>query len=338
MTITLSQHDYWALFQDAEEHHTSSTDNFDTTWTYPEQLGQGYWREIHLQHGVELAIAHYQLHDTVRLQLPEREHPLEYSFHLSGGYKDQRRPARAKQYSLYGSGLAPVEISEWSDTEQIDVNVHVDPALFTTWISQTSGCIPQELQHLVQSSPQTYYVRSGSTTAAMQTPLQQILHCPFQGITKRMYLESKVWELLVLLVEQELKLHESKKSTRCTNSLKPDDVDRIYQAKTILLQRLDNPPSLIELARQVGLNDCTLKRGFRQVFGQTAFGLLHDYRLEQAQQLLEERQLNVSEIAQAIGFANRSYFASAFRKKFGVTPREYLSQYRNSVQRSKNSG
>ncbi len=328
MAIALSQADYWELFQNAEEQNASSADGFDITWKYPEQLGRGYWREIQLRKGLELAIAHYQLHEAVTMQLPEREHPLEYSFHLSGGYKNQRSSAHAGQYSLCGSGVAPIEISEWSNAEQVDVNVHIAPELFKTWLNQTSDSIPQGLQHLIKPSPQTYYVRSGTTTGMMQRTLQQILHCPFQGITKRMYLESKVWELMALLVEQELDIHQGKRNTY---SLKPDDIDRIHQAKNILLQRFDNPPSLIELARQIGLNDCTLKRGFRQVFGQTAFSCLHDHRLEQARQLLEDRRLNISEIAQAIGFANRSYFAAAFRRRFGVTPKKYLSNYRNSV-------
>jgi AraC-like DNA-binding protein len=330
MAIALSQADYWNLFQDIGEQNVSSDDNFDITWRYPEQLGQGYWREIKLRDGVELAIAHYQLREAITMQLPEREHPLEYSFHLSGGYRNQQSSARAGQYALCGSGLAPVEIIEWADTEQVEVNVHIDPEVFTAELNQTVESLPPELQHLIKSPSQIYYHRSGTATSFMQTAVQQILHCPFQGITQRLYLESKVGELTALLVEQEIKRHDPK-TTACAYPLKPDDVERIHQARTILVQRLDHPPSLMELARQVGLNDCTLKRGFRQVFGTTAFGLLHDYRLTQAQQLLEERQLNISEIAQAIGFANRSYFASAFRKKFGVTPREYLSGYKNSA-------
>lgn len=331
MPITLSQYDYWALFQDIESQTASNADEFDIAWKYPEQLGQGCRREIRLRDGLELAIARYQLHDSIVMQLPEREHPLEYSFHLSGGYKNQQSSTRTGQYSLCGSGLAPSELTEWADLEQVDVNVHIDPELFITWLNQTSDSIPQELQHLIKPPPQIYYVRSGTTTGAMQTALQQILQCPFHGITKRMYLESKVWELMALLIEQELALHETQNSTPRTHLLKPDDVDRIHQARDILLQQINDPPSLVELARQVGLNDCTLKRGFRQVFGTTAFGYLHNYRLEQARQLLEERRLNISEIAQAIGFANRSYFAAAFRKKFGVTPRAYLASYRNSA-------
>lgn len=102
-------------------------------------------------------------------------------------------------------------------------------------------------------------------------------------------------------------------------------------AKDILNANFDNPPSLTELARQVGLNDCTLKRGFREVFGTTAFGYLHDYRLEQALQLLQERHLNISEIARKVGFASYTSLSKGFRRKYGVSPKQYQTQLRNSV-------
>ena len=87
----------------------------------------------------------------------------------------------------------------------------------------------------------------------------------------------------------------------------------------------------------MGLNDCTLKRGFRQVFGKSAFGYLHDYRMERARQLLRAGELNVSEAARTVGFANRSYFAAAFRKKYGVSPSQYLSQTKVSSEDSNDS-
>jgi AraC-like DNA-binding protein len=329
MAIALSQLDYWELFNESKPVElTPELDSFETSLSYPKLLGQGYRREVELRDGLDLAIAHYQPNDAITVRLPEREHPLEYVFYLAGGFSNSQDATRAGQYCLCGSGLAPAEITEWHHAEQLEINVHLDPSLFTTWLNPASDSLPPELQPLIQQSPQPYYVRSGVTTSAMYSVLQQILHCPFRGVTKRMYLESKVWELMALLLAQELEQHSDQQSA---HRLKPDDVERIHQAKTILFQRLNNPPSLIELARQVGLNDCTLKRGFRQVFGQTAFSLLHDYRLEEARQLLEERRLNISEIAQAIGFANRSYFAAAFRKKFGVSPGKYLSSYKNSA-------
>jgi AraC-like DNA-binding protein len=143
-----------------------------------------------------------------------------------------------------------------------------------------------------------------------------------------MFLEGKVLELMSLLLEQEAEFHAGKQSFA---DLKPDDVDRVHAAKETLLQQLNNPPSLAQLARQVGLNECTLKRGFRQVFGTTAFAYLYDYRLEQARQLLQERCLNVSEVAQAVGFGSCSHLSKAFRQKYGVSPKQYQAQRKNSV-------
>lgn len=322
--VVLSQHDYWALFPDPAPPVESAAPPCDSTWDYPAQLGQGYYREIQLRDGLDLAIAHYQLHRPVTIQLPEREHPLEYSFLVSGAMN----AVRAGQYALCGSGIAPIETTEFFAAEPIvEVNVHLEPSVFRAFWHMPPDLLPPGLDRLLPATPQRYCIRSGAATAAMQMAVQQILQCPFHGITQRIYLESKVWELLGLLIEQEREPPDPSKP----HALHPDDIDRIHHAKDVLLQQLDNPPSLLELARQVGLNDCTLKRGFRQVFGTTAFGYLHEHRLEQARRLLEEQRLNVSEVAQTIGFASRSYFAAAFRKKFGVTPKQYLLRHRNSA-------
>ncbi len=162
----------------------------------------------------------------------------------------------------------------------------------------------------------------------MQRVLWQILRCPYQGMTKRMYLEGKALEVVALLLEQEAEIHKGQPSRV---ALKPEQRDRIYHAREILLQRLDNPPTLMELARQAGLNECTLKREFRQVFGKTVFSYLHDYRLEQARQLLDMEDMSTAQVSRMVGFANRGYFAAVFREKFGLNPKDYRKQRKNSV-------
>jgi AraC-like DNA-binding protein len=109
--------------------------------------------------------------------------------------------------------------------------------------------------------------------------------------------------------------------------LKSEDRDRLYLAQTILRDRLHNPPCLKELAQEIGLNECTLKRGFRQLFNTTVFGYLYQQRMEYARQLLQERELNVSQVAKKVGYASQSRFATAFRKKFGVNPKVFMGQF-----------
>jgi AraC-like DNA-binding protein len=153
----------------------------------------------------------------------------------------------------------------------------------------------------------------------MQTVLQQILHCPFQGLSQQMYLEGKIWELIALHLAQTVETD----STYTSKPLRAEDIERIHYAKDVLIARIEEPPSLIELARLASINDHKLKVGFRQVFGTTVFGYLHNYRMERSRQLIAAGELSVAEAAKAVGFVNRSHFAIAFRKKFGVNPRDY---------------
>ena len=329
MTITISQQDYQELIDKAKVIAPSCPqDALGKVYRYPDVLGQGYYHLIDLRAGVELLIERYQLHDDVVVLAPERPHIVEYNFYLDSKRYNPSLMADGS-YCLHGSGTAPQET--WVDLSAEptwEVTVHLEPSVMKSILGDSFDLTSVGLAHLMRPDEQHYYERFSATTVSMQTALHQLLHCPFEGVVRKMYLESKVWELMALLIEQEQQLHKGK---RAPKQIKTADIERIHQAKDILVQRLDNPPSLIDLARQVGLNDCTLKRGFRQVFGTTAFGYLHDYRMEQARQLLRTGELNVSEATRRVGFADRSHFAAAFRKKYGVSPSQYLLQHKNSV-------
>ena len=129
--------------------------------------------------------------------------------------------------------MAPIEKWERATAEtSVQVSVHIKPEVFQTFLGD---CELESigLEHLMRPSDCCYYRYRGTTTVAMQTVLCQILHCPFQGITKKLYMESTVWKLMALLLEEERERHQSKHSLL---TLKPDDVDRIHHAKKILLQ------------------------------------------------------------------------------------------------------
>ena len=80
---------------------------------------------------------------------------------------------------------------------------------------------------------------------------------------------------------------------------------------------------MIELSQLVGLNDYKLKAGFREYFGNTVFGCLHDYRMQEAKRLLETKKINIKQVARSVGYTSETSFSSAFRKKFGVSPSVY---------------
>jgi AraC-like DNA-binding protein len=316
--ITLSQDNYWELV--AENERTALTsDEFDVTWQYPAQLGHGFVREIDLREGLVLAIANYQSHRDIITYSTDREHPLEYRFDSP---TSARHLSQTNFYYLYGSGIAPGERGK-QDANQRDqwVSVHMEPDIFRSFAGQPDGEIPAVFQHLLRD--QEYYIRLGQATPRMYAALQQILQCPYHGFTKRMFLESKALELMTLILEQEIEVQEGNQPLV---KLKPDDVDRLHWAKELLHQNFDQPLSLMQLARQVGVNECTLKQGFRQLFGTTVFGYLRQYRMKQAKLMLLEGRMNVREAAQAVGYTSQSRFASVFRKTFGVNPKQFSNR------------
>jgi AraC-like DNA-binding protein len=330
VTIAISAQDYSDLWEAANEtlQYADPADPLDETWIQPAALGQGYFREIELRDGLWLAIAHHQFHDELVLPGDDRAHSLEYCFHLTGGVISGGIPTLAGQYGFYGSGMAPGGRYELLGQAHLSVTVHISPELFRSFTGNPDGELPQALQHLIRPDSQTYYHHIGTTTPAMQAVLHQILACPYGGISKRLHWESGALALLGILVAQE---EERGDGNQPLPPLKPDVIERLHQARTILLQRLDHPPSLMELARLVGLNDCTLKRGFREVFGTTVFSQVRRHRLEQACQLLQIGQMNIKEIAHLVGYADPKSFAIAFRKQYGLNPKDYRKTRKYSV-------
>ncbi|GJD15255.1 transcriptional regulatory protein AraC family [Rivularia sp. IAM M-261] len=327
MTITISEQVYFDLFTDTVEcsHHPDPDDVFDIVHKYPKALGQGYWREIQLREGLVLEIGNFQLSDRLITASSEQTKDwLDYHFHFSGEHHDQYRAIGGGGYAFRGSGLNPKKTTDSSDKNlYLEVIISIAPELIYSIAGNQEGLLIPALQPWIKQPDQQYYYRCGTATATMQSIARQIIQCPYRGIAKRLYLESKALELMAILVTQEIEFQDSDCKT---HALKPDTVERIYHAREILLRKLDNPPSLFELSKQVGLNSRALKEGFRQVFGKPAFSYLHHYRLEQARQLLETEEMKIAEIAANVGFASRSHFAEAFRKKFGFNPKEYQMQ------------
>lgn len=153
-------------------------------------------------------------------------------------------------------------------------------------------------------------------TGEMYDAINSILHCSYAHGLKRMYMLSKCVELLVLQADAFDNL-ERNKNTVIKFSY---DTECIYYARDYLLQNLTTPPSLSQLSKICGLNEFKLKKGFKEIFGQTVFGFLSDKRLEMGRMDLLEKLKSISQISYDLGYSSPQHFSLAFKKKFGVSP------------------
>ncbi|MEM9771567.1 MAG: helix-turn-helix transcriptional regulator [Cyanobacteria bacterium P01_D01_bin.73] len=159
------------------------------------------------------------------------------------------------------------------------------------------------------------HATSSPLTESMRLAIENILNCPYQGRTRRNYLQRQAFQLMKLrLGAMELQYNRS--------------VDAVYvhHASAILRQEFVNPPGVEALARSVGTNRFTLNKGFHQVYGMTPFSYLRECRLYNAYQLLLRSDLSISQISEAVGYSCRSKFAIAFRQKYGVNPKTFQMQ------------
>lgn len=158
-------------------------------------------------------------------------------------------------------------------------------------------------------------------TPSMAVVISQILQAKVHPSMRNLYLKGKVFELLSLFFNV---TEEDAAAEQCPFLLDEENVRRIRQAKTILLDRMTDPPTLESLSTEVGLNIKKLKEGFKQLYGDTVYAYLLDHKMEEARRMLEERQHNVNEVGLKLGYSTASHFIAAFKKKYGTTPKKYL--------------
>ncbi|MER3497413.1 MAG: AraC family transcriptional regulator [Chitinophagaceae bacterium] len=102
------------------------------------------------------------------------------------------------------------------------------------------------------------------------------------------------------------------------------DREKIIKAREILIQHIGEPITIKELSRKVAINECYLKKGFKEMFGTTIFDFYQSQRMEHARYLLYEKGLSVTEVSLMLGYSSISHFSTAFKKHTGLKPCELL--------------
>lgn len=104
------------------------------------------------------------------------------------------------------------------------------------------------------------------------------------------------------------------------------DREKIINAREILLQHIGEPITIKALSRKVAINECYLKKGFKEIFGTTIFDFYQGQRMEHAKYLLFDKGLSVTEVSLLLGYSSISHFSTAFKKHTGLKPCELLSR------------
>ena len=221
----------------------------------------------------------------------------------------------------------------YNPQQKLPINLEIEPktSLVSLLISikKFHSLFSKEANHIHFLSDENInrkYYNDDAIKPSVLIVLQQIINSNVNSSIKELFIKGKIYELLSLHFQKE----DTKNADFCPFLIDEENVLKIRKAKDIIISRMSEPPSLQELSTEIGLSLKKLKEGFKQIYGDTVYGFLLDYKMEYARRLLESNKHNVNEVGSKIGYSTSSHFIAAFKKKFGTTPKKYVSSLQNS--------
>ncbi|WP_417865445.1 AraC family transcriptional regulator [Xanthomarina gelatinilytica] len=190
-------------------------------------------------------------------------------------------------------------------------------------IKKFHGLFSQEADYITflsDDNKDKKYYKDGKISPSMAIVLNQLINYNLNSSIKNLYFKGKAYELLSLYFNRS----EDANIEQCPFLVDETNVIKIRKAKDIIISRMAEPPTLQELADEIQLSLKKLKEGFKEIYGDSVFSFLFDYKMEFARKLLETGSHNVNEVGLKVGYSTSSHFISAFKKKYGTTPKKYL--------------
>jgi AraC-like DNA-binding protein len=233
------------------------------------------------------------------------------SFALSGGYPTAY--AYSNKVNNFMMPTCTVTQALVLEPELSLVTCYIDTQAFVKLLGESIETLPITLLDCIEKGKKCYF-ECYQWQAIIQSILSQVFHAQMSPIAQKIFLESKVLELVAIILD----IYEKGNQTQFTVSKK--DIEKVQYAKELLLKDIANPPSLSQLARSAGTNEYTLKKGFRELFNKPVFKYLQEMRLSKAYELFQSTNLQVGDVSSIVGYESVSSFTRAFYQFYGVRP------------------
>jgi AraC-like DNA-binding protein len=302
---------------------------FEYCWNWSGDYGDFRITKTGIRSGFDICVTDCLVRQDIRFSVDDHPSVFCFSFGLSGEscsrYGIQRQSieiSAGKQGVFYcpdpnGTGRLGADMS------YRHVGIIISPERLLSYFESDLGSIHPDLCSILEKDRDRPFCHIRTITPAMRVALQQLLNCPFSGVTRKLFLESRAMELIAYQLQQ---MSDTRQLPATGDQyLHPRDRKRTELARDILLSNLETPPGLGRLARDAGMSPPKLNRCFRKVYGMTVFEYLRNERLNRAREMLGHG-FNVTEAAYAVGYESISHFSQAFKKQFGTSPSSCLGR------------
>lgn len=307
--------------------NTPQTFSMDKTFSMDisSEFGPGRIAQTKIKHGVILSDwqMHYQSNTDMNVQGPGNDEYMQIIFCLNDGVSwgvinDRSSITLQKKESCIYAGHKGKEYICYKKNSNFSFKTIKIPITYFV----------QLLSEYFDGQEITVYRKKlleGISKIPVTPIMEQILtetsqFSQYRGSLGYLYLDGKLLELLSVYLGEVLELDILMGKNI---SMSRTERTAIMETKRIIDSQLAFAPSCKELSRMVHLSVPKLSQGFSSLYGISIHQYIIDQRLAHAAQLLLDGDMNVSEIAAIVGYGKPSNFAAAFKKRYGVVPKNY---------------
>jgi AraC-like DNA-binding protein len=286
----------------------------------PEKFGKGYCAGFVFNEHIRMLILNYELNEDLVIENPDINAPTRMIlFKFQNIIPKSDALSTGKQSRVIPSVLiatsnmnTDVVIPIHTNTAAINIEVDADYLKGLFDLSEKSPV----LQSLLQNTQPLLFEQM--MYPSLQKIVDEIMTEPVDETFKLFFLRIKAEELICrLLMELE------KRDEKHLCALNIHDIETIYKVKEQMLQHLESPPVIKEMAICTNMSPSKLKRLFKQIFGNSIFSYYQEFRMKEAARLLKDEKLSVSDVGYQLGFTNLSHFSRVFKEHIGMKPKQY---------------
>jgi len=290
----------------------------------PEKFGRGYCTGFVFNEYIRMLISNYELNEELDVENPEVNISRRMIFFKFQNIFPKKDALLTEKY-LREMPSVLIATSRMNTDEVISIhtntaviNIEVDAKYLNGLFDFSEKS--QVLRSLLQNTQPLLFEQV--IYPSLQSIVDEIMNESVDETFKLFFLRIKAEELICRLL-MELEKRDEKHLYALNNS----DIKNIYKVKEKMLEHLETPPIIKELAICTNMSPTKLKLLFKQIFGNSIFRYYQEFRIKEAARKLKEEKLSVSDVGYQMGFTNISHFSRVFKEHMGMKPKQYSRSF-----------
>jgi AraC-like DNA-binding protein len=287
--------------------------------TIPQDKGKGYLRGFRLDNSINMIISNYEFNDNLLAKRFGSQNTLNriiFSFNsIFPNTNSKNKYSREDLPSIQVlKGKLNIETFYPSKTKFNSIFIGIDSDILGKILGLN---IDNEIFRNIIDSEQSILFEELISPKIQEVALE-IIQSDIPDSLSNFFFKIKAEELICLTLNELFKRENS-----TMHALNEIDVQKIYKVRDAVLNEINVPPVIKDLAEQIGMSESKFKRLFKQIFGDSFFSYYQKFRMKEATRLLKEKKMSVSEVGYNMGFTNLSHFAKVFEEHNGMKPKSF---------------